>query len=180
MSEAEAEDRESHEKLAKRLAQKLSCDTELVKELLRNLPAGYKHMLARPGCRTQVIEVMENGQWYTRDQILAAVQKTFKEASSSIVQNALTALRRRPPHGKELVPQRIGNKFQYRMRKAAFSVRQVPSKLVTDLLEGIAPIIAELKQEGGRHEYEMVPGAIKELAIRLERLVKPLKQSVSS
>jgi hypothetical protein len=60
------------------------------------------------------------------------------------------------------------------MRDAVLAERQAPTQLVTSLVEGVKPIIKDLKEWGRHSEYEMSPSAIRMLAMQLEKLFEPL------
>jgi hypothetical protein len=153
---------------------------DVLKKLSGDVPAGYKNLALKPGFRKAVAEIMADGLWRTVNQILRPLQEVFPEADSTVVKNALGGLRRKPPSGKEIVSQKIGTISQYRMRDAVLTERQAPTRLVTSLVEGVKPIIRDLKEWGRHSEYEMSPSAIRMLAAQLENLFEPLTQFESS
>jgi hypothetical protein len=117
---------------------------------------------------------MADGHWRTTGQILGLLKLNFPAADLSVVHRAIRGLLCKPPREKELISKKIGRICQYRMRDAVLVESQVPTRFVTSLVEGVKPIIKELKQWGRHSEYEMSPSAIRMLAIQLEKLFESL------
>jgi hypothetical protein len=142
-------------------------------------PQGYKNLVVKPGFRRELLKILADGHWHTTARIATSFHKTFPTADIAVVRRALSNLLRDPPHGKEVISKKVGKKMQYRMRDAAVGTRQVPTKLVTSLIEGIAPVIDELRYWARQNQYEITPSAMAVLAARLDKLLEPLQKDVS-
>jgi hypothetical protein len=145
-----------------------------------HLPQGYKNLKTKPGFRKKVLEIMADGEWHTAVDIFESFRATFPAANEKTVQNAIGRLVRFPPPGQEVVPQRSGHCFQYRLRKSAASARQVPTKLLTDFIDGFPELLRQLEEWSDKGQYEIVPSSLQGIAVKMKRLFTTLKQSISS
>jgi hypothetical protein len=152
---------------------------QVARQLAIGVPAGYRNLVVKPGFRKAILEVMADGQWRTAAQVLSALKESIPAADASAIQGALRRLAARPPFGRELRSKKIGNKSQYRLCDAAHSARQIPARLAADLAEGVKPIIEELKHWARQNQYEIPPSAMGVLAVRLEKMLAPLRESLN-
>lgn len=150
----------------------------VVTKLSDTLPVGHQHQTKKSGFRSALIESMEDGKWWMTPQIQAALAETFPGISLEVAANTVRSLTVRPPSGKQMQVKKIGKRCQYRLCSAASSASITP-EVFAHIVEGIAPIIDELKHWGRSHEYQMSPVAIKRIAIQLEKLMEPLLSRVS-
>ena len=152
---------------------------QVAQQLAIGVPAGYRNLVVKPGFRKAILEVMADGNWRTAAQVLTALKESIPTADKSAIQGALRRLTDRPPSGRELRSKKTGNKSQYRLCDAAHSTRQIPARLAADLAEGVRPIIEALKHWARQNQYEIPPSEMGVLAVRLEKLLAPLWESLN-
>jgi hypothetical protein len=108
--------------------------------------------------------MLDDGRWHDAKQILKAVRQHVPEANLGMIESRLESLRWAPPTDRALEIRQRGDVNQYRLRKFN-PAREEALQAVEKLLEGVAPIIDQLKG--------MSPVANRDLAAQLEKLFEP-------
>jgi len=145
---------------------------------VEKLPLRQRNLIKKPGYCPAIVALMEEGKWFTIQQLLDALRDRFPEIDLAAISNGVSGILRKPPAGKTVQVKKIGKRCRYRLRKHTAAGEAFTPDAVEGIAEAILPIIEELKHWGNAHEYEQSPVAIKRLAAQLERAIAPLVQGV--
>jgi hypothetical protein len=152
---------------------------EVLTMLEKQPPPGPKPPpVNKVGLAAAVRELFEDGKWRTVRQAVEAIRPRFPGLPDETLAASVRWLRSHPPRGYQIEVKHLGKVGQYRLRRAGRDLKEVPALDVDRFLEGVVPIIEELKTWGGQSEWHQSPGALRRLAVQLERLIAPFTEGV--
>jgi transcriptional regulator with XRE-family HTH domain len=139
-----------------------------VAEILRGgVPAGYRNQLVKPGYRPAIIEILSDGQWHKRSEVMADLEERFGDVAAATFANAVQSLAKAPPKGRRLETRRNLRRFSYRLVERD----EDPARdALRRLYDEAKPLIERVKYWGRQHPAEMSPQSILQVGVMLERL----------